>query len=100
MRNFYQFRFLFYIVTCSHHSKSQILKWGLAQWLIEPSIYKLSSRALMIFCPTRAYIFLLILRTRTALRSQHPSCLFTDVDCCISVSVHLISARTAVNSFG
>ena len=31
---------------------------------------------------------------------QHPSCLFTDVDCCISISVHLISTRTAVNSFG
>ena len=31
---------------------------------------------------------------------QHPSCLFTDVDRCIAISVHLISARTAVNSFG
>ena len=31
---------------------------------------------------------------------QHPSRLFADVDCCITISVHLISTRTAIDSFG
>ena len=35
-----------------------------------------------------------------SLYCQHPSCLFTDIDRCISISVHLISTRAAVYSFG
>ncbi len=31
--------------------------------------------------------------------SKHPSCLFADVDCCISISVHLIPTRTVINLF-
>ena len=66
----------------------------------EPSIYKLSSRAPRFFARTRAYSYLLSCPDTDSLCYQHPSCLFADVDCCISISVHLISARTAVNSFG
>ena len=53
----------------------------------------------ILFARTRAY-FLTYCPDMDSLYCQHPSCLFTDIDRCISISVHLISTRAAVYSFG
>ena len=49
---------------------------------------------------TWAYFITYCPDTDSCLCCQHPSCFFTDIDRCISISVHLISTRTAINSFG
>ena len=78
------------LVTCSHHLNPWFWSGGfLLNGSTEPSIYKLSSRAPRFFCPDT-----------DSLCCQHPSCLFTYVDCCITISVHLISTHTVINSFG
>lgn len=52
------------------------------------------------FARTRAH-FLTYYSDMDSLYCQHPSCLFTDIDRCISISVHLISTRAYAmfNSF-
>ena len=82
--------------------KSLILKWELlAQWLYWAKYLQAILACPAIFLPGHGHIsYLLSCPDTDSLCCQHPSCLFTDVDCCISISVHLISARTAVNSFG
>ena len=82
--------------------KSQILKWGLlAQWLYWAKYLQAILACPAILLPGHGHIFLFFYCPDTdSLCCQHPSCLFTDVDCCITISVHLISTRTAVNSFG
>ena len=82
--------------------KSQILKWGLlAQWLYWAKYLQAILACPAIFLPGHGHIYYLLSCPDTdSLCCQHPSYLFTDIDRCISISVHLISARTAVNSFG
>ena len=88
------------LVTCSHHLNPRFWSGGfLLNGSIEPSIYKLSSRAPRFFARTRAY-FITYCPDTDSLCCQHLSCFFTDIDRCISISVHLISTRTAINSFG
>ena len=81
--------------------KSQILKWGLlAQWLYWAKyLQAILACPAILFARTRAY-FLTYCPDMDSLYCQHPSCLFTDIDRCISISVHLISTRAAVYSFG
>ena len=79
--------------------KSLILKWGfLLNGSTEPSIYKLSSRAPRFFCPDTGIFLFFYCPDTDSLCCQHPSRLFADVDCCITISVHLISTRTAIDS--
>ena len=95
-----QEHFSIYSVTYSHHLNPRFWSGGfLLNGSIEPSIYKLSSRAPRFFARTRAY-FITYCPDTDSLCCQHPSCFFTDIDRCISISVHLISTRTAINSFG
>ena len=74
-------------MTCSHHLNHRFWSGGfLLNGSIESSIYKLSSRAPRFFCPDT-----------DSLCCQHPSCLFTDADRCIMISVHLISTLTVID---
>ena len=82
--------------------KSQILKWRLlAQWLYWAKYLQAILACPAILLPGHGHVFLLSNCPDTdSLCCQHPSCLFTDIDRCISISVHLISTRAAVYSFG
>ncbi len=79
--------------------KSLILKWGfLLNGSTEPSTYKLSSRAPRFFCPDTGIFLFFYCPDTDSLCCQHPSRLFADIDCCITISVHLISTHTAIDS--
>ena len=82
--------------------KSLILKWGLlAQWLYWAKYLQAILACPAILLPGHGHIFLFFYCPDTdSLCCQHPSCLFTDVDCCITISIHLISTRAAIDSFG
>ena len=90
----------FYICDMLPPLKSQILKWGLlAQWLYWAKyLQAILACPAILFARTRVY-FLTYCPDMDSLYCQHPSCLFTDIDRCISISVHLISTRAAVYSF-
>ena len=81
--------------------KFLILKWGLlAQWLYRTKYLQAILACPAILLPGHGHIFLFSNCPDTdSLCCQHPSCLFTDVNCCIMISVHLISTRTAIDSF-
>ena len=82
--------------------KSQILKWGLlAQWLYWAKYLQAILACPAILLPGHGHIFLFLYCPDTdSLYCQHPSCLFTEVDCCITISIHFISTRTVIDSFG
>ena len=81
--------------------KSLILKWGLlAQWLYLAKYLQAILACPAILLPGHGHVFLLSDCPDTdSLCCQHPSCLFTDVNRCIMISVHLISTLTVIDSF-
>ena len=79
--------------------KSLILKWGLlAQWLYWAKYLQAILACSAILLPGHGHVFLLSNCPDTdSLCCQHPSYLFTDVDRCIMISVHLISTLTVID---
>ena len=79
--------------------KSLILKWGLlAQWLYWAKYLQAILACPAILLPGHGHVFLLSNCPDTdSLCCQHPSYLFTDVDRCIMISVHLISTLTVID---
>ena len=79
--------------------KSLILKWGLlAQWLYWAKYLQAILACSAILLHGHGHVFLLSTCPDTdSLCCQHPSYLFTDVDRCIMISVHLISTLTVID---